>query len=235
MRILFVVTSQDRLGHRGARTGFRFDEFATVYLAVVAAGAEVVIASPLGGAPPIEPDSHDRSNPSEVVSRFMADSEARDALTDTLELRCVEAMDFDAAFYPGGMGSLWDLPNQADSIAVLAALHRAARPMAFLSHGPAALCRVQSETGRAIVAGRTITLIGAAEDPRFAAPVPGLGNVEEALRAAGAKVVRAADGVPHVVADDLLITGQNPASASQLAETLLAAIASRSSTTSGKS
>jgi putative intracellular protease/amidase len=229
MRILIVLTSQCRCGTDGPPTGFRFGEFAAVYLALLSAGAELVIASPLGGTPPVDRVEYDRASPPESVRAFLAEPRARTALQDTVELHRVDAGDFDAAFYPGGRGLLWDLPYHEHSIRLLAALYKANRPLAFSAEGPAALCRVRDEAGRPIVAGRSITLMGTSAGQPNRAPWPGEEAAEQELRAAGAIIVRADDSVPHVIADGLLITGQTPVSALPAANALLAAIAAGSS------
>jgi putative intracellular protease/amidase len=222
MRVLIVLTSKGSFGT--SRTGFRFDEFAVGYMTFVEAGVDVVIASPQGGAPPIDPGSYDHLNPGDAIRAFDARPGARDALRDTLELHRIEPSDFDAVYYPGGSGLLWDLPFYLDSIALLGALHAANRPMAFVSEGSMALCRVRDTSGRAVVSGRDITLISASENRLHTMPMSRPDALEQELHAAGAKIFRAADGVAHVVSDGLLITGQNPASAEAASKALLAAI-----------
>jgi putative intracellular protease/amidase len=222
MRILIVLTSHGDFGDLGTRTGFRFDELATAWFTFLAAGAEVVIASPTGGAPPIDPNSHDPTDPPDIVARFLAQPDAREALQDTIELHRVEASDFDAVFYPGGPGLIWDLADCAVSGGLLTALHAAGRPMAFVSEGVAALCRVRNEAGRPVVAGRDIAFISVAEHRM---PFVECDAAERALHEAGANIIRVAVGVSNVVRDGLLITGQNPGSAAATAAALLAAIA----------
>jgi putative intracellular protease/amidase len=222
MKILMVLTSHDRLGDSGQPTGFWLEEFAAPYYVFKDAGEEVVIASPRGGQPPLDPKSDDPGSQTEATRRFRADPAAQAALAATLRLADVKPEDVDAVFYPGGHGPLWDLAEDRDSIGLIERLSADGKPVAAVCHGPAALRHAKGRDGAPLVRGRRVTGFSNSEEHAAGLTdvVPFL--VEEMLAAQGGQYSKAAaDWAPHVVADGLLVTGQNPASSEETARTLL--------------
>ncbi len=221
MKILMVLTSHDKLGDTGKKTGFWLEEFAAPYYVFQDAGAEITLASPLGGQPPLDPTSDDAASQTDFTRRFKADPAAQAALASSLKLRDVAAGDFDAVFYPGGHGPLWDLAENGYSIALIEAMLAAGRPVAAVCHAPGALRHVKAGDSKPVVAGKTVTGFTNTEEQAagLTEVVPFL--VEDMLRENGGRYSKAADWQPHVVVDGLLITGQNPASSEPAARALL--------------
>jgi len=221
MKILTVLTSHDQLGDTGKKTGFWLEELAAPYYAMKDAGAEIVLASPKGGQPPLDPKSDDADAQTEDTRRFKADAEAQAALAATVELASVKAEDFDAVFYPGGHGPLWDLANDADSIALIEAFAKADKPTAFVCHAPGVLKSVNGPNGNPLVEGRKVTGFTNSEEEAVGLTdvVPFL--VENVLSANGGDYSKGPDWVSYVVVDGKLVTGQNPASSREAAEALL--------------
>jgi putative intracellular protease/amidase len=224
MKVLIVLTSHEDLGNTGKKTGFWLEEFAAPYYALRDAGAELTIASPRGGQPPLDPKSSDPSAQTDATRRFESDAAARTELANTKRLADVDASAFDAVFYPGGHGPLWDLAEDPVSIALIEKTIAAGKPVAAVCHAPAVLRHVKGTDGKPLVAGKSVT--GFSNDEEAAVDltkvVPFL--VEDMLKAEGGRYTKAADWQPHVVTDGLLITGQNPASSEPVAEALLAAL-----------
>jgi putative intracellular protease/amidase len=224
MKVLIVLTSHEDLGNTGKKTGFWLEEFAAPYYALRDAGAELTIASPKGGQPPLDPKSSDPSAQTDATRRFETDTAARAELANTKRLADVDASAFDAVFYPGGHGPLWDLAEDPISIALIEKTIAAGKPVAAVCHAPAVLRHVKGADGRPLVAGKSVT--GFSNDEEAAVDltevVPFL--VEDMLKTEGGRYTKAADWQPHVVTDGLLITGQNPASSEPVAEALLAAL-----------
>lgn len=219
--ILLVLTSRDRVPGTAAPAGVWMGDLAAAWSVLAAAGACLVLTSPLGGAPPIEPAGDHRHRPSEALSRFMADREARDALADTLRLDQVDPGDFDAVLYPGGSGLLGDLIDDRLSLALIAAFAGAGKPMGFVSQGPAALLNAMAPSGAPFIAGRRLTAVTDREalaDGMGRLPPPSLAA---RLIALGARCEQGPDGAPHVITDGALVTGQNTASAEAVAWALL--------------
>ncbi len=227
MNILMVLTSHDRLGETGRKTGFWLEEFAAPYYVLKDAGATLVLASPAGGQPPLDPKSDDADAQTEDTHRFKADLEAQKALADTGKLAEVKAADFDAVFYPGGHGPLWDLAESPESIALIETLIAAGKPVAAVCHAPGVLRHVKGPDGQALVKGKAVTGFADTEEAAVGLTdvVPFL--VEEMLKASGGVYSKGADWAPHVISDGLLITGQNPASSKAAAEALLAILAKK--------
>ena len=221
MKILTVLTSHDQLGDTGKKTGFWLEELAAPYYAMKDAGAEIVLASPKGGQPPLDPKSDDADAQTEDTRRFKADAEAQAALAATVELASVKAEDFDAVFYPGGHGPLWDLANDADSIALIEAFAKADKPTAFVCHAPGVLKSVNGPNGNPLVEGRKVTGFTNSEEEAVGLTdvVPFL--VENVLSANGGDYSKGPDWGSYVVVDGKLVTGQNPASSREAAEALL--------------
>ena len=222
MKILMVLTSHDRLGDTGKKTGFWLEEFAAPYYAFLDAGADVALASPLGGQPPLDPKSDAPDAQTEATERFRRDPEAQKRLATTQRLADLSARDFDAVFYPGGHGPLWDLAGDAHSIALIEAMHAAGKPVAAVCHGPGVLVRAKAADGSPLVAGRSVTGFANTEEEavQLTRIVPFL--VEDVLKQCGARYSKASDWQPYVVRDGHLITGQNPASSAPAAAELLA-------------
>jgi putative intracellular protease/amidase len=222
MRILMVLTSHDRLGETGEKTGFWLEEFAAPYYVFKDAGVEITLASPLGGQPPLDPKSDAPDSQTEATRRFKADPAAQAALASTLKLADISAADFDAVFYPGGHGPLWDLAEDAASIALIEATLAAGKPLAAVCHAPGVLRHPKTSEGAPVVQGKTVTGFTNSEEAAVGLTevVPFL--VEDMLKRNGGKYSKQADWQPHVVTDGLLITGQNPASSEPAAKALLA-------------
>ena len=222
MQILMVLSSHDRVGDIGPKTGSSLEEFAAAYYAFADAGADVTLASPVGGQPPIDPRSDGSDDRSEIVKRFKGDLAARTALADTLRLEQVAPEDFDAVFYVGGHGAMWDLPEDRISQALIAAVHAAGRPLALVGHGPAALRRVVDGGGRSLVEGRRVTGTANSEEAAIGLTdsLPFL--LQDELIRLGGRYSKGPDGSSHVVRDGVLITGQNRDSAADAANAVLA-------------
>ncbi|MBB3258526.1 putative intracellular protease/amidase [Paraburkholderia bannensis] len=221
MNVLIVLTSHDELGNTGKKTGFWLEEFAAPYFALRDAGAKLTLASPKGGQPPLDPKSSDPSAQTDATRRFDADSAAQAELAHTKRLADVDANDFDAVFYPGGHGPLWDLAEDPQSIALIEKMFAAGKPVAAVCHAPGVLRHVKGADGRSIVAGKKVTGFANSEEAavELTDVVPFL--VEDMLKANGGHYSKADDWAPHVAVDGLLITGQNPASSEPVAEALL--------------
>ena len=221
MKILMVLTSHDKLGDTGKKTGFWLEEFAAPYYVFKDAGAEMVLASPRGGQPPIDPKSNDADAQTDATRRFKTDSATQSVLATTLRLRDITAGDFDAVFYPGGHGPLWDLTDDAASIALIEAMLAAGKPVAAVCHAPGVLRDVKTPAGESVVKGKAVTGFTNSEEKAAGLTdvVPFL--VEDMLKKNGGNYSKAADFLPYVVTDRLLITGQNPASSAPAAHTLL--------------
>jgi putative intracellular protease/amidase len=222
MRILIVLTSHDRLGDTDRQTGFWFEDFVSAWSIFADAGADIVLASPEGGAPPIDPDS-DLPPLSDAALRFKSDRCARDALSDTLSLDQIDPGDFDGIFYPGGFGLLGDLVSDDRSIALIQAHNASGKPLGLVSHGPAALLRVRKQDGILLIAGRHLTALSDTEAAGLKPSLPTL-SLGKDLADLGALYSQAPAGTSHVVRDGSLVTGQNSASAAGTAEALLKAI-----------
>lgn len=225
MNILMVLTSHERLGNTGKKTGFWLEEFASPFYVFKDAGARVTLASPLGGQPPVDPSSTAPASQTEATRRFTADQAANEALAHTSKLSDVSIEDFDGVFYPGGHGPLWDLANDAASIRLIETAFADGKPVAAVCHAPGVLRLVKSRQGKSVVDGRNVTGFTNTEEQAagLTEVVPFL--VEDMLRTNGGVYSKVADWQPHVVTDGLLITGQNPASSELAARALLEALA----------
>ena len=221
MKILMVLTSHEKLGDTGKKTGFWLEEFAAPYYVFKEAGAEMVLASPRGGQPPIDPKSNDADAQTDATRRFKTDSATQSVLATTVRLRDLTAVDFDAVFYPGGHGPLWDLTDDPASITLIEAMLAAGKPVAVVCHAPGVLRHVKTTAGESVVKGKAVTGFTNTEEKAAGLTdvVPFL--VEDMLKKNGGNYSKAADFQPYVVTDRLLITGQNPASSGPAARTLL--------------
>jgi putative intracellular protease/amidase len=221
MNILIVLTSHDRLGETGQKTGFWLEEFAAPYYVFKDAGATITLASPKGGRPPLDPKSDLPENLTELTKRFRIDDAAQAKLANTKKLSDVSAADFDAVFYPGGHGPMWDMPDNATSIALIEAFVKADKPAGAVCHAPAAFVNVRGEDGKYLVKGKRVTGFTNAEEKAV-----GLAEVlsfllEDRLKERGCLCRKGADWTPHVEVDGKLVTGQNPASSGPAAKELL--------------
>ncbi len=221
MKILMVLTSHGQLGNTAKKTGFWLEEFAAPYYVFKDAGAEVTLASPMGGRPPLDPKSDTPDSQTEATRRFKRDAAAQSALAGSVKLRDVAAIDFNAVFYPGGHGPLWDLAEDPASIALIQAMLAAGKPVATVCHAPGVLRHVKRADGKPVVQGKAVTGFTNSEEEAsgLTKVVPFL--VEDMLRSNGGIYSKVADWQPLVVIDGLLITGQNPASSERAAKTML--------------
>jgi putative intracellular protease/amidase len=221
MKILMVLTSHDQLGDTGKKTGFWLEEFAAPYYVFRDAGAKITLASPRGGQPPLDPKSDEPDAQTEATRRFKSDPDAQQLLANTATLANVANVTFDAVFYPGGHGPLWDLANDAASISVIERHYAEGKPVAAVCHAPGVLKNVKSPEGTPLVQGKNVTGFTNTEEEavQLTKVVPFL--VEDALRSQGGRYSKAGDFQPHVVTDGHLITGQNPASSAPAAEAFL--------------
>lgn len=221
MKILIVLTSHDQLGETGKKTGFWLEELAAPYYTFIDAGADVTLASPAGGQPPLDPKSNEPDAQTETTKRFEADEVAMQALANTHKLSEVLNQDFDAVFYPGGHGPLWDLTKDQNSISLIEQTLQANKPVALVCHAPGVLRDVKNAEGRPIVEGKSVTGFSNTEEDGVGLTdiVPFL--VEDTLKEKGGQYSKAEDWQVHVQQDGLLITGQNPASSAATAEALL--------------
>ncbi|MGI4836012.1 MAG: type 1 glutamine amidotransferase domain-containing protein [Janthinobacterium lividum] len=221
MKILMVLTSHDTLGNTGRKTGFWLEELAAPYYAFQDAKAEIVLASPAGGQPPLDPKSNEPSFQTDLTRRFETDAAATAQLANTVRLDSVSAADFDAVFYPGGHGPLWDLAESPVSIQLIEAFLAAGKPAALVCHAPGVLRHVKKPDGTPLVQGKKVAGFTNSEEEAV-----GLTNVvpflvEDMLKANGGLYSKGADWSSYVVRDGLLITGQNPGSSSEAATVLI--------------
>lgn len=221
MKILMVLTSHDQLGNTGRKTGFWLEELAAPYYAFKDAGAEITLASPKGGNPPLDPKSNEPAFQTEQTHRFEADSEAMAQLAATVRLDTISQSDYDTVFYPGGHGPLWDLAEDQHSIALIESFLAANKPVALVCHAPGVLRHVKTPAGRPLVEGKKVTGFTNTEEEAV-----GLTNVvpflvEDELVAKGGLYSKGEDWSSYVVSDGLLITGQNPTSSAATAALLI--------------
>jgi putative intracellular protease/amidase len=221
MKVLIVLTSHDRLGDTGKKTGFWLEEFAAPYYVLKDAGVEITLASPKGGQPPLDPKSDLPENQTETTKRFRADAAAQAQLANTKKLADVSADDFGAVFYPGGHGPMWDMPDNATSIALIEAFVKADKPVGAVCHAPVAFVNVRGKDGEYLVKGKRVTGFTNTEEAAVGLDhvVPFL--LEDRLKERGGVYSKSADFAPYVQVDGLLVTGQNPASSGPGAEALL--------------
>ncbi|WP_435310783.1 type 1 glutamine amidotransferase domain-containing protein [Primorskyibacter sedentarius] len=221
MKILMVLTSHDQLGDTGKKTGFWLEEFAAPYYVFKDAGAEITLASPKGGQPPLDPGSDTEDAQTEATTRFKSDKDAQAALANTRVLSSVSADGFDAIFYPGGHGPLWDLAEDDDSKALIEAFAGSDRPVGAVCHAPAVFRRTMGTDDRPLVSGKTVTGFTNTEEEAVGLTdvVPFL--VEDMLKANGGIYRKGDDWASFVVVDGKLVTGQNPASSEEAARKLL--------------
>jgi putative intracellular protease/amidase len=221
LKILIVLTSHDQLGNTGKKTGFWLEEFAAPYYVLKDAGAAITLASPKGGQPPLDPKSDLPESLTELTKRFRKDKAAQAELANTKKLSDVSADDFDAVFYPGGHGPMWDMPDNKISIALIEAFVKADKPIGAVCHAPAAIVNVRGKDGEYLVKSKHVTGFTNAEEEAvgLTAVVPFL--LEDRLKERGGVYSKGADWAPYVQVDGKLVTGQNPASSQPAAQELL--------------
>ncbi|AXT57154.1 type 1 glutamine amidotransferase domain-containing protein [Aquimarina sp. AD1] len=220
MKILFVLTSHDRLGDTEKKTGFWIEEFATPYYYLIDKGVDITLASPKGGRPPIDPSSDEPQNQTDSTKRFHKDEALKDKLSKTIKLSEIDEKNYDAVFYPGGHGPLWDLSKDIDSIRLIQSFYENQKPTGLVCHAPAALKNVKTSNGDYLVKGKKVTGFTNSEEAavELTEVVPFL--VENMLKENGGTYSKANDWEPYAVQDNNLITGQNPASSEKVVEKL---------------
>jgi putative intracellular protease/amidase len=224
MKVLVVLTSHSELGNTGEKTGFWIEEFAAPYYVMADKGAELTIASPKGGQPPVDPKSEAKEAQTPATERFYKDEILIDKVAHTFKLSDMKHDDFDAVFYPGGHGPLWDLSTDKNSIKLIEDFYSHNKPIAFVCHAPAALVNVKMKNGEPLIKGKQLTSFSNTEEEavKLTKVVPFL--LEDELRKNGAIYSKGDDWGSYVKQDGLLITGQNPASSAAVAELLLDAV-----------
>ncbi len=220
-KILFVLTSHDQLGDTGNKTGFWLEEFAAPYYFLKDKGVAITLASPQGGQPPIDPKSELPDFQTPTTQRFQNDPETQAILAETVPLASLNHQDYDAVFYPGGYGPLWDLAHNEDSITLIESFYNSDKPVVSVCHGPAIFQQTKDADGKPLVEGKKVTAYSNSEEEAvdFTEIVPF--SVEDMLKANGGIYSKGPDWNPYALEDGLLITGQNPASSELVAELLL--------------
>ncbi|MDI9310511.1 MAG: type 1 glutamine amidotransferase domain-containing protein [Limnohabitans sp.] len=223
-KVLFVLTSHNKLGNTGKTTGSWIEEFATPYYYFLDKGIEVVIATPYGGQAPIDPKSTDPSFQTDATKRFYADKKAQLALSKTVRLATVNHKLFKAVFYPGGHGPMWDLANDKNSIATIQSFYNANKPVAFVCHGSAALVNVKDKSGKYLIDGKKVTSFCNSEEDAVQLTKVVPFSLENKLKERGANYMKGNDWSSFVIEDGLLISGQNPQSSEEVASKLYSKI-----------
>lgn len=221
MKVLIILTSHSELGNTGKKTGFWIEEFAAPYYVLADAGAEITLASPKGGQPPIDPKSDEPDAQTDATKRFKADADLKEKLSQTVKLSEINAEDFDAVFYPGGHGPLWDLANDEKSITLIQDFISSNKPVALVCHAPGALIKVKNADEEPLVKGKEVTGFSNSEEDavQLTDVVPFL--LEDEFKKLGGNYTKGPDWGSYVKKDGLLITGQNPASSEEAAKVLL--------------
>jgi len=222
MKILMVLTSHNKLGDTGQKTGFWLEEFASPYYVFKDALADITLASPLGGQPPIDPKSEAPDFHTEATQRFNKDHDGQALLANTLKLSDIVAEDYNALFYPGGHGPLWDLVDDTDSIGLIEAMYAARKVVASVCHAPCVLLKAKTVNGSSLIKGKSVTGFSNSEEEavQLTGIVPFL--LENELIEKGANYSKSDDWQSYIIEDGHLITGQNPASSESVARALLA-------------
>jgi putative intracellular protease/amidase len=222
MKILMVLTSHDQLGNTGKKTGFWLEEFAAPYYVFKDSGAEITLATPKGGQPPLDPKSVEKDFQTAATERFNADKEAQAALAHTVKLKDVSPADYDALFYPGGHGPLWDLAEDKNSISLIETMYAQGKPVSAVCHAPGVFRHVKSPDGSPLVQGKSVTGFSNSEEAAVGLTeiVPFL--VEDELQKNGGNYSKGSDWESYSLRDGNLLTGQNPASSEAVAKAVLA-------------
>ena len=224
MKVLMVLTSHGELGSTGKKTGFWLEEFAAPYYIFKDSGAEITLASPKGGQPPLDPKSAERDFQTAATERFRADKEAQTALAHTIKLSEISPAGYDALFYPGGHGPLWDLAEDKNSIALIENMYAQGKPVAAVCHAPGVFRHAKSPNGTPLVRGKSVTGFSNSEEGAVGLTdvVPFL--LEDELQKNGGNYSKSTDWQSYSVRDGNLITGQNPASSEAAAKAVLTAL-----------
>ena len=227
MKVLFVLTSHNKLGNTDKKTGFWIEEFTTPYYVLADAKMDITIASPKGGQPPVDPSSELENAQTTSSKRFYKDAELIYKVAHSVKLSEIKEVGFDAIFYPGGHGPLWDLATDKNSIALIESFYKHQKPIAFVCHAPAALVQVKTENGEPLVKGKKVTGFSNTEEAAvdLTKIVPFL--LEDEIKKNGAQYSKAKDWQSYTIQDGLLITGQNPASSEAVAKLLLKTLTSK--------
>jgi putative intracellular protease/amidase len=227
MKVLMVLTSHDQLGNTGRKTGFWLEELAAPYYVFKDAGAQITLASPKGGRPPLDPKSNEPMFQTDITRRFEKDADAEARLGKTVRLDSVKQEDYDTVFYPGGHGPMWDLAEDKDSIRLLQSLVAAGKSFAVVCHSTGTLRHVQTPDGKRFVAGKTVTGFtnGEEAEVELTRVVPFL--VEDEMLKLGATFSKVRNWGVLALVDGQLITGQNPASSGPAAKLLLETLKKR--------
>jgi putative intracellular protease/amidase len=220
VKILFVLTSHDQLGNTGKKTGFWIEEFATPYYFFTDRNIEVTVATPNGGQAPIDPKSNEPGFQTDATKRYFSDATAQKLLSNTVKLSSVNEKNFEAIFYPGGHGPMWDLANDKNSIALIKSFYSDNKPIAFVCHGSAALVNVTLKNGEYLIAGKNLTGFCSTEEEAVQLTNVVPFSLEDKLKSRGAIYKKGADWSSYVVEDGLLLTGQNPQSSNEVAQKL---------------
>jgi putative intracellular protease/amidase len=224
MKVLMVLTSHDQLGNTGRKTGFWLEELAAPYYVFKDAGAQITLASPKGGRPPLDPKSNEPNFRTDLTRRFENDADANAQLDRTVRLESVRQEDYDTVFYPGGHGPMWDLADDTNSVRLLESLVAAGKMFAVVCHSTGTLRHVRTPDGKLFVEGKTVTGFtnGEEDEVELSKIVPFL--VEDEMLRLGATFSKVKNWGVHTVVDGRLITGQNPASSGSAARLLIAAV-----------
>jgi len=225
IKVLFVLTSHNQLGNTGKPTGFWIEEFATPYYYFTDRNIEVVVATPNGGQAPIDPKSNELNFQTESTKRYFSDSAARKVLSTTKKLSSVTQKNFDAIFYPGGHGPMWDLATDKNSVALIESFYESNKPIAFVCHGSAALVNVKLPNGDYLIKDKKITSFCNTEEEAVQLTKVVPFSLENKLKERGGIYQKGNDWTSFVVEDGLLLTGQNPQSSKEVAERLFEKIA----------
>jgi putative intracellular protease/amidase len=223
-KVLIVVTSTGEVKSNGKKTGLWIEEFAAPYYLFTGQGIEVTVASPKGGNAPIDPKSTLPDYSTETVKKFFSDSAAQEKLAHTLPLNEVNAADYDAVYYPGGTGPVWDLPENKASIRLIEAFYNSGKPTALVCHAPAALKHVKDQNGDLLVKGKKIAGYANSEEAAGQSKDMVPFSLEDMLKAEGADYVKGADWHSFTVSEGNLVTGQNPASSAAVAQKVIDAL-----------
>lgn len=221
MRILMIMTSHDKMGDTGHKTGIWLEEFAAPYYRFLDAGADITLASPQGGQPPLDPNSEAADALTDATKRFEKDADAQKAFANTVTLDDLKADDFDALFYPGGHGPLWDLASDAKSIALIEAFVSQNKPVAAVCHGPAALVNAKGTDGQPLVSGKKVTGFTNEEEKAVGLEKVVPLSIEDEFKKHGGMFERGDAWASFAVVDGKLVTGQNPASSEATADAVL--------------
>jgi putative intracellular protease/amidase len=221
MKILMVLTSHDKLGDTGLKTGFWLEEFASPYYAFKDQNLQITLASPKGGQPPLDPKSDEADMQTAATERFRGDEAAQKLLANTLPLAAIKPADFDAIFYPGGHGPLWDLADDKQSISLIETFYSEGRPLGLVCHAPGVLRHTKNVDGGPLVKGKRVTGFSNSEEEAVQLTKVVPFSVEDMLKELGGQYTKGADWGSHIEVDENLITGQNPASSEAVANEMI--------------